>query len=133
MCSEVTRIYENCACKCARPQFYSDAKNLLFYCLPHKIKLLLRSLASGSLAPQQLRYIKKANSSFLVRTFVCAFILNNSYTVYLKNSTIFTQNKIFSIHKSYIIPLSYYMNTKKNHKRVVVLYVIKNHVNLHKL
>jgi hypothetical protein len=24
-------------------------------------------------------------------------------------------------------------NTKKNHKRVVVLYVIKNHVNLHKL
>ena len=23
-------------------------------------------------------------------------------------------------------------NTKKNHKRVVVLYVIKNHVNLHK-
>ena len=24
-------------------------------------------------------------------------------------------------------------NTKKNHKRVVSLYVIKNHVNLHKL
>jgi hypothetical protein len=24
-------------------------------------------------------------------------------------------------------------NTKKNHKHVVVLYVIKNHVNLHKL
>ena len=24
-------------------------------------------------------------------------------------------------------------NTKKNHMRVVVLYVIKNHVNLHKL
>ena len=24
-------------------------------------------------------------------------------------------------------------NTKKNHKRVVVLYVMKNHVNLHKL
>jgi hypothetical protein len=24
-------------------------------------------------------------------------------------------------------------NAKKNHKRVVVLYVIKNHVNLHKL
>ena len=24
-------------------------------------------------------------------------------------------------------------NTKKNHKRVVVLYVIKNHVNLHKI
>ena len=24
-------------------------------------------------------------------------------------------------------------NTKKNHKRVVFLYVIKNHVNLHKL
>jgi hypothetical protein len=24
-------------------------------------------------------------------------------------------------------------NTKKNHKRVVVLYVINNHVNLHKL
>jgi hypothetical protein len=36
--------------------------------------------------------------------------------IYLKNSLIIQEQ-----------------NTKKNHKRVVVLYVIKNHVNLHKL
>jgi hypothetical protein len=39
----------------------------------------------------------------------------NDY-IYLKNSLIIQEQ-----------------NTKKNHKRVVVLYVIKNHVNLHKL
>jgi hypothetical protein len=38
------------------------------------------------------------------------------YYIYLKNSLI--------IHEE---------NTKKNHKRVVSLYVIKNHVNLRKL
>jgi hypothetical protein len=37
-------------------------------------------------------------------------------SIYLKNSLIIQEQ-----------------NTKKNHKRVVVLYVIKNHVNLHKL
>ena len=36
--------------------------------------------------------------------------------IYLKNSLIIQEE-----------------NTKKNHKRVVSLYVIKNHVNLHKL
>ena len=40
----------------------------------------------------------------------------SSYGVTLKNSLIIQEQ-----------------NTKKNHKRVVVLYVIKNHVNLHKL
>jgi hypothetical protein len=38
------------------------------------------------------------------------------FLIYLKNSLIIQEQ-----------------NTKKNHKRVVVLYVIKNHVNLHKL
>ena len=40
----------------------------------------------------------------------------NMYYLILKNSLIIQEQ-----------------NTKKNHKRVVVLYVIKNHVNLHKL
>ena len=55
--------------------------------------------------------------------FLCeSYILRNLYNLllcfytYLKNSLIIQEQ-----------------NTKKNHKRVVVLYVIKNHVNLHKL
>ena len=47
------------------------------------------------------------------------FIAMQTYkelNIYLKNSLIIQEQ-----------------NTKKNHKRVVVLYVIKNHVNLHKL
>ena len=41
---------------------------------------------------------------------------NQILYIYLKNSLIIQEQ-----------------NTKKNHKCVVVLYVIKNHVNLHKL
>ena len=41
---------------------------------------------------------------------------NVAYYIYFKNSLIIQEE-----------------NTKKNHKRVVSLYVIKNHVNLHKL
>ena len=47
----------------------------------------------------------------LIEVFLIAMIY-----IYLKNSLIIQEQ-----------------NTKKNHKRVVVLYVIKNHVNLHKL
>ena len=40
----------------------SDTKNLLFDCLLHQlIRLLLRSLASGSLAPQQLERLPRVN------------------------------------------------------------------------
>ena len=45
--------------------------------------------------------------------YIYIYLYNN---IYLKNSLIIQEQ-----------------NTKKNHKRVVVLYVIKNHVNLHKL
>jgi hypothetical protein len=47
----------------------------------------------------------------------CIYIYTYIYIyIYLKNSLIIQEE-----------------NTKKNHKRVVSLYVIKNHVNLHKL
>jgi hypothetical protein len=48
------------------------------------------------------------------------------YKTYVRREN---QNYIF-LKNSLIIQEQ---NTKKNHKRVVVLYVIKNHVNLHKL
>jgi hypothetical protein len=44
------------------------------------------------------------------------------YTIYV--TTIYVLKKLINNSGA---------NTKKNHKRVVVLYVIKNHVNLHKL
>ena len=50
-------------------------------------------------------------------------------TIYI-NLELFSQNKSYlELKNSLVIQKE---NTKKNHKRVVSLYVIKNHVNLHK-
>jgi hypothetical protein len=68
----------------------------------------------GSLDARDSRVRNNGRSTDNVRP-ECGVVRSNSY-IYLKNSLIIQEQ-----------------NTKKNHKRVVVLYVIKNHVNLHKL
>jgi hypothetical protein len=86
--------------------------------------------------PRAKRQLLNAKSTMGVFIIIRLFMLVSTICFLLYKSTIhkctITINLILyiSLKNSLIIQEQ---NTKKNHKRVVVLYVIKNHVNLHKL